>query len=40
MKRLTRELDRATADEARRGKEVERREQAVEQAQAKLDELD
>ena len=40
VKRLTRELDRATADEARRGKEVERREQAVEKAQAKLDELD
>ena len=36
---LTRELDRATADEARSGKEVERREQAVEKAQARLDQL-
>lgn len=39
VKRLTRELDRATADEARSGKEVERREQAVEKAQARLDQL-
>lgn len=39
VKRLTRVLDRATADEARRGKEVERLEQAVEKAQAKLDQL-
>lgn len=39
VRRLSRELDRATADEARRAKEVERREQAVEKAQAKLDGL-
>lgn len=39
VKRLTRELARASTEEDSRAKEVERREQAVEKAQAKLDQL-
>jgi hypothetical protein len=40
VKRLTRELARASTEEERRAKELERREHAVQQAQAKLDDLD
>jgi hypothetical protein len=39
VKRLTRELAGASTEEERLAKEVERREQAVAKAQAKLDEL-
>lgn len=39
VKRLTRELAGASTEEDRRAREVERREQAVERAQAKLDQL-